>query len=624
VTQIFNVEFSNLNQIESMKTNTIINRVAMSLARLSRPLVILSAGLSILIPTLVHGQAGLPLWTNRYNGPANGDDEAYAVATDPAGRVYVTGYSTGISSGADYMTIGYSSTGAPMWTNWYNGPGNNSDYALAVAVNVNSNVVVTGYSVGGGYATIAYSDSGVPIWTNQYRGLTGGGYAVAMAVDRGGNVVVAGYTTGVGGNYDYATVAYSSAGAPLWTNYYNGSGSFHDTAYAVAVDASGNVFVTGGSWGGSSDYDYATVGYSSAGVPLWTNRYNGPGNSSDYAVAVATDTNGNVIVTGYSAGGGSGYDYATIAYSSAGVPLWTNRYNGPANGGDYAEALAVDAGGNVVVTGYSTGSGSGDDCATIEYSSGGVPLWTNRYNGPASSSDLAVAVAVDTNGNVFVTGRSAGIGTGSDYATIAYSSAGLPLWTNRYNGTGNSSDFPQDVTVDVSGNVLVTGYSPGSGSGYDFATLKYAAVPAPPSVPSHLQNPRFEAGQFACDLDGETGRKLLLQASTDFKTWVTLQAYQLTNSPLGFVDPDSHLYPQRFYRLRAAEGVALMEQPAWTAGHFKLSLVGELGRVVVVQASTNLADWTPIATNTLGSAPLLFSDPDSALFPQRFYRLRKP
>ena len=607
-----------------MKTNAIIYRVSKSLARLSKPLAIIAASLGMLFPAIVHGQAGMPLWTNRYNGPANGDDEAYAVATDPAGRVYATGYSTGVSSGADYMTIGYSSTGVPMWTNWYNGPGNNSDYALAVAVNVNSNVVVTGYSVGDGYATVAYSDSGVPIWTNRYGGPTGSGYAIAMAVDRGGNVVVAGYTTGVGGNYDYATVAYSSAGAPLWTNFYNGSGSFHDTAYAVAVDASGNVFVTGGSWGGSSDYDYATVGYSSAGVPLWTNRYNGPGNSSDYAVAVATDTNGNVIVTGYSAGGGSGYDYATIAYSSTGVPLWTNRYTGTASGPDYARALAVDSGGNVIVAGDSTGSGSSIDSATIKYSSAGVPLWTNRYNGPANSSDTAVAVTIDTYGNVFVIGRSAAIGTGDDYATIAYSSAGLPLWTNRYNGTGNSSDYPQDVTVDAGGNVVVTGYSPGSGSGYDFATLKYAAVPAPPSVPPHLQNPRFGAGVFACDLDGEAGRKLLLQASSDLQHWVTLQACQLTNSPLGFMDPESYLYPKRFYRLRAAEGVALMEQPTWSADQFKLSLVGELGRVVVVQASTNLVNWTPIATNTLGSAPLLFSDPDSALYPQRFYRLHKP
>ena len=141
-------------------------------------------------------------------------------------------------------------------------------------------------------------------------------------------------------------------------------------------------------------------------MPLWTNRYNGPGNGDDAASAVAVDGSNNVIVTGYSTGSGSAYDYATIKYSSAGVPLWTNRYNGPGNGDDDACAVAVDGSNNVIVTGYSTGSGSAYDYATIKYSSAGVPLWTNRYNGPGNGDDDAHAVAVDGSNNVIVTGYS--------------------------------------------------------------------------------------------------------------------------------------------------------------------------------------------------------------------------
>src|SRR5436190_407960 len=99
-----------------------------------------------------------------------------------------------------------------------------------------------------------------------------------MAVDGRGNVFVTGYSYGTNGNIDYATIAYSGTGVPLWTNRYNGPANYYDQAIAVAVDGSGNVFVTGSSLGTNGHTDYATIAYSGTGVPLWTNRYNGPGN----------------------------------------------------------------------------------------------------------------------------------------------------------------------------------------------------------------------------------------------------------------------------------------------------------------------------------------------------------
>ena len=156
-----------------------------------------------------------------------------------------------------------------------------------------------------------------------------------------------------------------------------------------------------------------------------------------------------------------------------------------------------------------------------------------------------------------------------------------------------------------------------TGESNPFDVQGTAAVP-------QLQNCRLSAGQFAFDLSGEPGCKLLIQASTDLKHWVTLHGCYLTNSPLGFVDPESPLYPKRYYRLMDAAGVALMEQQRWSGGQFHLNLVGEPGRTVIVEASTNLADWAPIATNILGSDPIPFTDPDSGLLSQRFYRLLMP
>ena len=76
--------------------------------------------------------------------------------------------------------------------------------------------------------------------------------------------------------------------------------------------------------------------------------------------------------------------------------------------------------------------GSGNDWLVIKYTGAGAVLWADHYLGPVNGTASAFAVAVDGSGNVFVTGYDQG--TNSLYATIKYSSAGMPLWTNLYNG----------------------------------------------------------------------------------------------------------------------------------------------------------------------------------------------
>ncbi len=431
--------------------------------------------------TVAYSSAGIALWTNRYDGPGNRDDSARVIAVDYSGHVLVTGVSTGIGNSLDYATIKYSPVGVALWTNRYDGPGNPTDQVSAMAVDNGANVFVTGYSYSSGgsssdFVTIAYSGNGVALWTNRYNGPANStDEASAVAVNNGGNIFVTGYSFGAEGS-DYVTIAYSDAGVSLWTNRYNGAANGADRASSAAVDKNGNVFVTGYSSGSGSSSDYLTIAYLDAGVPLWTNRYNGPANGTDQANAVAADSSGNLFVTGLSIGSGGNSDYATIAYSSSGAALWTNRYNGPGNGTDQANALAVDSGGNVFVTGYSYGSGSSSDYLTIAYSGLGVALWTNRYDGPGNSTDSAAAVAVDNSGNVFVTGDSFGTARSSDYATIAYSATGMALWTNRYNGPGNTNDSASSVAVDANGNVFVTGHSIGAGTGSDYTTITYSAT----------------------------------------------------------------------------------------------------------------------------------------------------
>src|SRR5512140_987563 len=109
-----------------------------------------------------------------------------------------------------------------------------------------------------------------------------------------------------------------------------------------------------------------------------------------------------------------------LALAETGVQAWVQRYNGAGNGWDQANAVAVDGSNNVIVTGSSIGSGGPADYLTIKYSGAGIPLWTNRYHGPSSSGDSVTAVAVDGSNDVIVTGNSVRTGSGLDYATIKY------------------------------------------------------------------------------------------------------------------------------------------------------------------------------------------------------------
>jgi len=169
----------------------------------------------------------------------------------------------------------------------------------------------------------AFAQGGVLLWTN----LNPGG-AAAIAVDSSGRVFVAGYLqNGTNyANYDYATLAYSNSGLLLWTNRYHDTGNLSSGPSAIAVDHSGNVFVTGSSFVPppspalhGTDHRYLTIAYSANGLPLWTNTYSGGGDS--YALAVAADQNGKVFVTGNSIEGTNRYgNMTTVAYTSAGEP----------------------------------------------------------------------------------------------------------------------------------------------------------------------------------------------------------------------------------------------------------------------------------------------------------------
>jgi len=429
-------------------------------------------------------------WVARYNGPGNDWDMANDLAVDAQGYVYVTGSSEGSGGTADYATIKYAADGTEIWVARYDGPGSGSDVANALAVDAEGYVYVTGSSDGDpgyptnlDYGTIKYDPYGTQLWVHRYDG-PGNGWDEAhdIAVDDSGYVYITGESRGTTTGSDYCTIKYKANGDTAWVRRGGGWAGRDDYAYALALDDSSNVFVTGAALNDTTfGYDYMTLKYSSSGRRILSSVYNRFGvNGWDGAVDIVVDDSSNFYVTGKSTGAGTGFDYATLKQMGY-APFtrrWVVHYDGPTSGEDVANALALDAQGNVYVTGGSDNIGTfPSDYLTIKYAPGSTELWTARYDGPANSGDEAHDLAVDAQGNVYVTGGSFDDTTEADYATIKYDSGGNRIWLARYNGPANWEDVGNALAVDGLGNVYVTGGSPDTATSCDYATIRYSPAP---------------------------------------------------------------------------------------------------------------------------------------------------
>jgi hypothetical protein len=242
------------------------------------------------------------------------------------------------------------------------------------------------------------------------------------------------------------------------------------------------VIVTGSSLGFvpgfSYTYEYATIKYDAAGTLLWTARYNGPGTSfNDEPVGVGVDGTGDIYVSGSSPGAGTDLDIATVKYTPAGAEAWVRRWNGPANRTDGASAMAVDADGNVYVTGGSYSPGTVTDVITLKYDRDGALLWDATYHG-GYGTDSATDIALGPGGSVYVTGQSIRSTGTYDWATIKYDADGNEQWVRFVDGSLHSHDYAHALVVDSAGNAVVTGYTVGPGSNYVLTRCRRLAAGA--------------------------------------------------------------------------------------------------------------------------------------------------
>ena len=365
-----------------------------------------------------------------------------------------------------------------------------ADIAYGIAADGSGNVYITGYTQGGldgnsntgvnDIFSVKYDSSGIKQWTRQL-GTSTFDTAYGVAVDNSGNVYITGYTQGgldgntSAGNKDIFLMKYDSAGTKQWTKQLGTSGV--DIAYGVAVDGGGNVYITGETNGGldgntnTGEYDVFLVMYDSLGTKQWTRQF---GSSySDIGRGVAVDGSGNIYITGETVGGLDGntnagsYDMFLVKYNSSGAKQWTKQlgdlYSNSSSG------VAVDGIGNIyiigdIVDGLDGNTAAGDyDMCLVKYTSSGAKQWTKQLG--SSMSDNAQGIAVDGSGNVYITGGTSGgldgnSNTGmNDIFLVKYDSSGTKQWTRQL-GT-STIDFAYGVAVDGSGNVYITGETSG-------------------------------------------------------------------------------------------------------------------------------------------------------------------
>ena len=448
--------------------------------------------------TIKYSSGGVQQWVARYAGPGDGEEYGPYLAVDGNDNVYVAGSSApAASNDYDYAMVKYNTAGEQQWVQTYDSGENGRDIAVAVAVYTDSvdqtaYVVVTGESETPGtlkdLATVMVNESGIEAWSARYDGTgSSDSQATDMAVDSAGNVYVTGYTDTSLDNTNFLTAKYSSDGLELWTRQYNSipGSDTTDQAEGVVVDADGNVYVTGRIDVSPYD-DCLTVKYDTDGNQLAEIVFDSGHNDRPVGIALFVDSDDGstyLYVASTVAVNSSGSQYAVIKYDADLVEQWVRTYSYIDGREARLSALAVDSDGNAYLTGASETVAGYDAYATVKFDKSGDEIWDAGHN-LDTLDDEAKALAVDTDGNVYVTGkalyRTEFVNNqylfSSDCITVKYDVDGNEVWVARYDANGYGETC-SGIAVDGQGNVHVVGTGQSSAQyDPDYVVLKYDAA----------------------------------------------------------------------------------------------------------------------------------------------------
>jgi hypothetical protein len=356
-------------------------------------------------------------------------------------------------------------------------------------------------------------------------------------VDAGANV----YVTGFGTNFN--TVKLSPAGSNVWFAQYVDVGP--TSSQSILLDTQTNIYVSGSDTyeyygeGPSESYPNSclTVAkFDLNGNLLWTAQYKLDGDEEFGNVAGAALDNANNIYLAANFLNRPGF--ITIKYSSAGTSAWA--FN-PDNGTAPANGLVLDSNGNVLLVGqdaYAFNGAYSYYYSIFKLNTAGTETWGQHYPQPPFGSSAATSIAVDSANNSYITGYSPDTNSYNDIVTIKYDQNGNQIWVQRYQSLGAGNAAGCAIAVDNNGNVYVTGYDTTTAGGTEIVTIKYSAVTI-----QHQSN-----GTILLQAQGSPGESFDVQASTDLQTWLDLgTAIADTNGLAQFDDTNAPNFDWRFY-----------------------------------------------------------------------------
>lgn len=457
-----------------------------------------------------------PLWVRTHDGAGHGDDQVCAVLTDGARNVIVVGTVLGTGSAYDIVVLKYSPAGDSIWAQTIAGSGTSKEIAVAAAIDARGAVYLTGTT--GSYPdynilTVKLNPDGSEAWRASYQGPAGNTDSpTALALDDSGNVYVTGYEKNAANVEDYVTIKYDASGGQVWRQNYDGGAA--DVSRAIALGADGAVYVVGSSLQGGNIDDILTVKYSANGTQEWANFY-GSDSTPELGVGVTADNSGvYVVAQGTTRPLPAPYKMIVLKYAPNGSQLWTKSYTG-ANRGVEPVGVVVNSSG-LYVTGTVT-QPSNTDIYTVAYHTGtGDTLWLRVFNDPANRNDVGAGLLVDGQGRVHIVGSAQNAAGNSDYCRLRYSPTGTLQGAGFYNSTYNNDDKGLGIAIDAHQEVVITGLTYGGSPimTYDITTVKYdSAVPGISEIrpsPARSQSkirlqPNPARGSVRIELNGADG-----------------------------------------------------------------------------------------------------------------------